>query len=104
MIQRDMGFIRTDIQLDNILENSQINMFQGLMSISLIMTTGLSSEIIEIENSWIKQSCLIRLLESRFSSNAQKQKAADELSRLVFDRANPDGYWNVNYSSSNYSQ
>jgi hypothetical protein len=96
--------IRTDDQLDTILKNSQINMFDSLMDISYSLTEYISPEIVNIEDSWIKQVVLIHLLDSRFSTNTQRQKAADELARLDFNKAKYSGYWSFNYSYINYAQ
>lgn len=53
---------------------------------------------------WMKQSCLIHLLESIFSTDTQKQDAADELGRLDYDRAKFSAYWSPSYSQSDYAQ
>lgn len=79
-------------------------MFDSLTIICDIKTEGFSDQITEIQNDWIKQSSLIYLLENSLSTNSQKQKAADELGRLVFDKAKPGGYWNHDYSTQNYAQ
>jgi hypothetical protein len=96
--------IRTDSQLDTILKDSQINMFDGLMSIMTSLTETINPQIVVIEDNWIKQTALIRLLENNFATNEQRQKAADELSRLGFNRAQYSSYWNLNYSNLGYNE
>lgn len=95
---------RTDEQLATILNNAKINMFGSSMDIGESLTEGIDPAVLPIENGWIKQSALIHLLESRFSTNSQKQKAADEIERLGFGNAKFSGYWSPNYSDIDYAQ
>lgn len=95
--------LRTPEQLDVILHNSKVNMLDSVMDLAQLRTS-FNPPMEELYSKWIKQSQLIYLLENIFSTDDQKQQAADELGRLNYDRALYSAYWSPNYSSLDYAQ
>lgn len=80
---------------------SKANMFDSLMQVCQILTTGITAQITAIESRWTRQSNLIYLAQN--GTDTQVRKANDELARLLMNYKKPDGYAQ-NYWADDYSQ
>lgn len=90
--------------MTDVLTQAKINMFDSLMEVATILTTEISSEIETIENSWVRQSNLIYLLSSPFTTESQLELASSELGRLRETRTKQDGYAEDGYWDGDFSQ
>lgn len=95
--------MRTDAQLEILKGYIQANNYQQLMEIVDIKTVGISG-VLQYENNIINENLILMIMESPYTTNAQKNMAEDFAGKNNFDKKDFDGYWASNYSINTYSQ
>ena len=94
---------RSDIQLAIITDNIKKNQYAQVQQIATLMQTGLPSEqISEYLDNILLQSNALFVMDSIYSSNAQKNACANGIGKYSLDYAAPDGYAAVGYFESGY--
>jgi hypothetical protein len=96
---------RNDIQLNEILSNIKANSFQQLSDIFELKKVGLDyNQINTLQTNLINISNIISTMTNGYTTNTQKNIAADYAGKIKVDYKEYDGYWVKNYSVTNYTQ
>jgi hypothetical protein len=94
---------RSDEQLAIITDNIKQNQYAQVQQIATLMQTGLPSEqISEYMDNILLQSNALFVMDSIYSSNAQKNACANGIGKEALDYAAPDGYAVAGYFESGY--
>ena len=94
---------RSDIQLAVITENIKQNQYAQVQQIATLMQTGMPYEqISEYMDNILLQSNALFVMDSIYSSNAQKNACANGIGKWSLDYAAPDGYAVIGYFESGY--
>jgi len=83
--------IRTDQQILELLDNSKAFMHQSFEKRGVLLNKGLLPQSDYVSPLQIRASNLIYLTESPYATDIQRNKAADELGRLIVNFNSQDG-------------
>jgi hypothetical protein len=94
---------RSDIQLAIITDNIKQNQYAQVQQIATLMQTGMPFEqIVYLLDNILLQSNALFVMDSIYSSNAQKNACANGIGKRTLDYAAPDGYAVIGYFESGY--
>jgi hypothetical protein len=94
---------RSDEQLAIITDNIKQNQYAQVQQIATLMQTGMPYEqILEYMDNILLQSNALFVMDSIYSSNAQKNACANGIGKYSLDYAAPDGYAVIGYFESGY--
>jgi hypothetical protein len=94
---------RSDEQLAIITHNIKQNQYAQVQQIATLMQTGMPYEqISEYMDNILLQSNALFVMDSIYSSNAQKNACANGIGKYSLDYAAPDGYAVIGYFESGY--
>jgi|688.fasta_scaffold583231_2 hypothetical protein len=94
---------RSDEQLAIITDNIKQNQYAQVQQIATLMQTGMPYEqISEYMDNILLQSNALFVMDSIYSSNAQKNACANGIGKYSLDYAAPDGYAVIGYFESGY--
>jgi hypothetical protein len=94
---------RSDEQLAISTDNIKQNQYAQVQQIATLMQTGMPYEqISEYMDNILLQSNALFVMDSIYSSNAQKNACANGIGKYSLDYAAPDGYAVIGYFESGY--
>lgn len=94
---------RSDEQLAIITENIKKNQYSQVQGIATLMQTGMPYEqIVDLLDNILLQSNALFVMDSIYSSNAQKNACANGIGKWSLDYGAPDGYAVVGCWESGY--
>jgi hypothetical protein len=94
---------RSDEQLAIITDNIKQNQYAQVQQIATLMQTSMPYEqISEYMDNILLQSNALFVMDSIYSSNAQKNACANGIGKYSLDYAAPDGYAVIGYFESGY--
>jgi hypothetical protein len=94
---------RSDAQLAIITDDIKQNQYSQVQLIATLMNTGMPySQIVDCEDNILLQSNALFVMDSIYSSNAQKNACANGIGKWSLDYAAADGYavigyWDITY-------